>query len=164
MAKERIVDLMPNRAKSICNHAGCAELASIGHYCNAHSQQSNTTVPDHGRDKEVHRLYDRKWKARREKFLASNPWCEDCLSRGIYTPATDVHHEHRHRGDRMVFNTSPLKAQCHSCHAKKTSEEIKKDRRPIPPINVSNGRLSSAVGIARKKMSPIKALKHGKSE
>lgn len=155
---------MPYRAKTICNHPGCIELVSSGRYCIAHSHQDTISYPDHGRDKEVHRLYDRKWKARRVRFLASNPWCEDCLAQGIYSAAEHVHHEHRHRGNRMIFNTSPLKALCHSCHSRITAKEIKNSLSPLAPKNVLTKETASAVVIAREKMSPIKAELHGKSE
>lgn len=107
----------------MCNHPGCEELASGGRYCNAHSHDSNTSIPNEGRDKEVHRLYDRKWKDRRIKFLSANPWCEECLAQGIYTPAEHAHHDQRHKGNRMIFNTSKLIALCHSHHSQITAKE-----------------------------------------
>jgi 5-methylcytosine-specific restriction protein A len=155
---------LPYRAKTMCNHPGCQELASGGHYCNAHSHQDTMSVPDHARDKRVHRLYDRKWKERRAKFLASNPWCEDCMSIGIYTPSAHAHHEQKHHGNRTVFNSSPLKALCHSCHSRVTIKETKNILIPIPPKNVLSEGTSSVTVVARVKMSPIKALNHGKSE
>jgi 5-methylcytosine-specific restriction protein A len=98
-----------------CSYAGCNELTATG-YCEKHIQPK-LYAP---KDKQVHRLYDRNWRKRRMNHLAESPWCEDCLKVGVWMPATDLHHEIRHRGDRHVFATSPLRSLCHSCHSKRT--------------------------------------------
>lgn len=106
-----------------CAYPGCNELVAHG-YCSKHYKpESFTTVQ---KDKEIHRLYDRKWRARRLNKLAADPWCEDCLEHEIWNPATDIHHVIRHRGDVSVFNTSPLISLCHSCHSKRTQEETRR--------------------------------------
>jgi 5-methylcytosine-specific restriction protein A len=91
--------------------------------CDEHPRPVESTWQ--GRDPRVQRLYDRKWKARREAQLSAQPWCEDCLGAGRWVPAVDVHHVQRHQGDRSVFVTSPLKSLCRACHTVRTNNERK---------------------------------------
>jgi 5-methylcytosine-specific restriction protein A len=109
---------VPHAALKPCSYPGCSELVRYGR-CSKHK----TAQPQ--RDLQVHRLYDRKWKARRRAHLAEHPWCEDCLEQNLYTEATDVHHENRHRGDAETFLSSPLRSLCHSCHSRRTAAETR---------------------------------------
>jgi 5-methylcytosine-specific restriction protein A len=109
---------MPARARRTCSYPGCSNLAEAGSSrCIAHSHYDNHKP-------ERQRLYDRTWRARRAAYLASHPWCEDCLEKGLYVPAVDVHHVDRHEGDRVKFVTSPLRALCKECHSKHTAVEV----------------------------------------
>lgn len=110
---------MPLRSLRSCAYPGCPNLVRSG-YCSGHEPVGAAT------NKPVeHKLYDRTWQKVRIAQLAREPWCADCLEAGIYTPATEVHHERRHRGDPVIFRTSPKKSLCKSCHSKRTREEIK---------------------------------------
>lgn len=113
--------MSPMRSLRACAYPGCGELVRSG-YCTSHRKVEVVTSP---RDPRVQRLYDRTWQKRRNAQLAREPWCKDCMVNGIYTPATEVHHEHRHRGNRVVFNTSPLTSLCDSCHSKRTAVEVR---------------------------------------
>jgi len=99
--------------------------------------------------KERQRLYGRKeWEQRRQLQLAREPWCAECLLLDRYTPATDVHHVIDHRGDPLIFATSPLQSLCHACH---TRMKMKKGRGHKKDF--AGGALSSG-GIGAKK-SPL---------
>lgn len=110
---------MPSKALKPCSYPGCPNLVEGGR-CELHKNES-----EFKRDPAVQRLYDRKWQARRRVQLSAHPWCEVCLSKGIYTPATDVHHVSPHRGDKELFISSPLMSLCHACHSEITSREVR---------------------------------------
>lgn len=112
---------MPNKPLKPCKYPGCPELVSSG-YCAAHEQ---TRPREYDRDPKRQRLYSTAWKKRRLNHLAKHPWCEECLSKGIYTEATDVHHVIPHRGDVKIFWSSPLQSLCHACHSRITAAEGK---------------------------------------
>ncbi len=110
---------MPNKPLKPCKYPGCPELVTSG-YCAAHEQMRG-----YDRDPKRQRLYSTAWKKRRLNHLAKYPWCEECLSKGIYTEATDVHHVIPHRGDVKIFWSSPLQSLCHACHSRITATEGK---------------------------------------
>lgn len=96
---------MPRRTLRSCAYPACPNLVRSG-YCAQH--KGLAVVPmNRTRDKGVQRLYDRNWQKRRARQLAKEPWCEDCMAKGIYTPATEAHHTRRHQGDPVIFRTSP---------------------------------------------------------
>ncbi len=108
---------MPKRTERFCAHPGCRNRVASG-YCPEHQPKRE----DWNRENASRRGYDARWRAARREFLASHPWCAECLKAGRHVPATDVDHVIPHRGDRAVFwdekNWQPL---CHSCHSKKTA-------------------------------------------
>jgi 5-methylcytosine-specific restriction protein A len=129
---------LPYKALKPCAYLGCPELVSRG-FCEKHQRESEQRKKEMGRsnngeaERAVHRLYDRHWRRRRQRHLASNPWCEDCLRVGIYTAATDVHHVIRHQGDREKFISSPLLSLCRDCHSRRTLGEIRGEREDYYP-------------------------------
>lgn len=112
-----------------CAYPGCSELVKKG-YCDKHQR-----IIDHDRAKAnvakaaIHRLYDRRWGKRRVAQLSQQPWCEECIKHGQYTPATDVHHVERHRGDRRLFDASALISLCHQCHSRITISQVHKEHK-----------------------------------
>lgn len=104
---------MPMSPLRPCSYPGCTRLVQSGR-CAEHQVK---------RDAETHRLYGRRWQARAKAYIASHPWCEDCLERGEYVPAVDVHHMTAHRGDPLTFVTSDLMALCKACHTVRTNIE-----------------------------------------
>ena len=64
-----------------------------------------------------------KWKKLRESKLQQNPLCEMCLSKGIITPAVDVHHKDsflNYEGSTRLYkayNYSNLLSVCKKCHS-----------------------------------------------
>ncbi len=73
----------------------------------------------HRRDREATAFYhSTPWLRLRLIYLADHPYCEPCLARGDWTPATTVHHkiERSERPD-LALDESNLEAVCSSCHA-----------------------------------------------
>lgn len=119
----------------MCSYPGCSALVESGR-CSKHQVADNRKAKgrqpsepfrwnDDGESSgqiQEHSpsLYDRKWQKIRFAHLSSNPWCEHCMDRGIYTAATEVHHVFRHDGDKEMFLTSPLLSLCHDCHSRET--------------------------------------------
>lgn len=64
------------------------------------------------------------WKRCREAYRESvGNLCEDCLARGIYTPAEIVHHiipltQDNINDPAVSLNFANLRAVCRECHAK----------------------------------------------
>ena len=156
---------MTRRMMIICQGPGCHEIVSVDdRYCLIHKRSPAPPVTS-GVDETVqetkqrtdeqrarHRLYDRKWQRRRIKQLQDSPWCAHCLEHGVYTPATDVHHVIPHRGDRSMFETSPLESLCHSCHSRHTATE------DTPQSEKFARGVSSAGVLLREKNSPIETV------
>ena len=109
---------MPWSTPKACSYPGCNQLVVSGR-CDEHPR-----VETFVRDAEVQRLYDRRWRQRRQSHLSQYPWCTECLRANIYTPATDVHHVQRHNGNLELFLTGPLESLCHICHSRKTANEV----------------------------------------
>lgn len=112
---------MPKAPKRPCRYPGCPNLCDKGVYCSQHMQFSS----DRMRGGAESRGYDARWRKVRASFLQRNPLCNECLKRGIITPATVVDHIIPHRGDRKLFwdeqNWQPL---CKSCHDRKTGSGL----------------------------------------
>lgn len=64
------------------------------------------------------------WAERRTDQLIREPFCRECGKHGLRVPATDVDHIEPHRGDVVRFMTGPLQSLCHSCHSRKTMQEM----------------------------------------
>lgn len=71
------------------------------------------------------RIYnDRRWKAAANAHLIDHPLCEECLKRGINTPAEDVHHivsfmttDDPFERERLAFyDPDNLMSLCKQCH------------------------------------------------
>lgn len=61
-------------------------------------------------------LYDRRWRARRERQLREHPLCRLCMDvRGEVRAARVADHIVPHRGDPALFEGA-LQSLCKSCH------------------------------------------------
>lgn len=112
---------MPTRARRPCKYPGCPALASEHGFCDFHASKYAGEVDQEQRDR--HALYGSRWKRRRKAYLSEHPWCEDCLIGGVWEPATDCHHITPHKGNKMLFYSSDLRALCHPCHSRHTARE-----------------------------------------
>lgn len=104
-----------------CKHPGCRMVTSEG-YCPAHK-------PKVIRKESAawHYLYTDPrycWAERRTAQLLEEPFCRECSKRGLRVRATDVDHIEPHRGDVVKFMTGLLQSLCHSCHSRKTMQEM----------------------------------------
>lgn len=69
------------------------------------------------RDKKTRDIYHSKeWTATRNAYISQHPICEDCLTRGIYTTATEVHHIKPLSDGGDPYDTHNLRSLCHACH------------------------------------------------
>lgn len=65
------------------------------------------------------------WKNCRAAYMEKvSSLCEDCLAKGLYTPAALVHHmipvdESNINDPRITLNFDNLRAVCRVCHAKR---------------------------------------------
>lgn len=75
-----------------------------------------------GGGNEFQSIYNGKlWKKTRAAYLAKHPLCEVCLSRGVATPATVVHHVQHLTAENVndpviVYGFDNLIASCAPCH------------------------------------------------
>ena len=68
-------------------------------------------------DKETKRKYGRSWKKIRKRYVASHPFCEECLKKGILVPVDEVHHIIP-LAERGTHDEDNLMSLCKTCHAK----------------------------------------------
>ena len=66
------------------------------------------------------------WRSLRKAHLGREPFCHDCATAGVLTPATEVHHitpvatvRDPERMRRMAFDPHNLVGLCHACHVKR---------------------------------------------
>lgn len=110
---------MPFASPKSCSYPGCITLVRRG-FCDIHRRAE---ISYH--DPDSKRLYDSsRWKMIRRLQLSRQPWCEDCLEQGVYTPATDVHHVEQHHGDPVKFFTGKLQSLDQVCHSRRTASEV----------------------------------------
>ena len=81
------------------------------------------------------KLYNsRRWKECREAYAKSVGYlCEECLSKGLYTPGEIVHHKIPLTPDNIddpsiALSFDNLELLCRECHAEKHPEIYKKQR------------------------------------
>ena len=65
--------------------------------------------------------HSKAWKSCRATYLQQHPLCEDCLQRGLYTPAEHVHHivwltADNYTDPAISLNHANLRALCQRCH------------------------------------------------
>ena len=98
-----------------------------GGYCPAHQPEKN------GRSERAASwrwMYaTQTWDGLRSAQLLKEPFCRACAARGLRVRATDVDHIRDHKGDWTVFTDERnLQSLCHSCHSRKTAQELHKSR------------------------------------
>lgn len=119
-----------------CAHPGCGALTRTV-YCDAHRPRDQDRRG--AAAAKWRRLYDLDvWKHHlRPNQLLREPYCRACTAKGIRehrpellrVPATDVDHITPHRGNmRLFLDPSNLQSLCHSCHSRKTMQEMAEKR------------------------------------
>lgn len=68
-------------------------------------------------------IQSRDWLILRKKKIGNSPFCEECCSKGIITPVSEVHHvvpvesgSNVEDMRRLMFDYNNLKSLCHECH------------------------------------------------
>ena len=107
---------MPKSPKKPCAFPGCPNL-SEGRYCEVHKKIVDKRYEVYERNKETKRKYGRSWKKIRKRYVASHPFCEECLKKGILVPVDEVHHIIP-LADGGTHDDDNLMSLCKTCHAK----------------------------------------------
>ena len=110
-----------------CRYPGCRELTSEG-YCPRHKPAKA------GRraSAQWHGWYSLPiWTDQlRPAQLLREPFCRECVRRGVRTWATVADHITPHRGDWALFiDPANLQSLCETCHNRKTAREMAEERR-----------------------------------
>lgn len=109
---------MPKKPKRPCRMTGCPNFAEDGElYCSSHKGADAREYNRYRRAPEANKRYGRAWKKIRDRYISAHPLCEDCMSRGIYRPAEEVHHK-LPLADGGTNENCNLVSLCHSCHMK----------------------------------------------
>ena len=115
-----------------CKYPGCCTLVPGG-YCQKHRPK------DRGRRGEEAQswrwMYGTEiWGKLRADQLLREPWCRECAAKGYRQRAEDVDHIRPHRGDWETFSDpGNLQSLCHSCHSRKTAEEMRQKSHGFSP-------------------------------
>ena len=113
---------MGNSVLHKCNKPGCTRLTSE-RLCEIHMQEYNLQR-DKYRQSAYRRGYNTAWQKASKSFLIKNPFCAECLKRGIHTPSAVVDHIIPHKGNKKLFwDKSNWQALCKQCHDRKTATE-----------------------------------------
>ena len=72
--------------------------------------------------------HSKAWKSCRATYLQQHPLCEDCLQRGLYTPAEHVHHmiwltPDNYTNPEISLNWRNLRALCIDWHNRRHAGE-----------------------------------------
>lgn len=118
---------MGNKPLRPCRKPGCCVLVSDG-YCDKHMPKRSDQRSEDA--KAWRRLYklDIWTRDLRPAQLAAEPFCRECAKIGARVFATEVDHIVPHKGRMDLFtNRSNLQSLCHSCHSRKTMNELKQN-------------------------------------
>jgi 5-methylcytosine-specific restriction protein A len=113
---------MPSRAFRACRSSGCPALVESG-YCLEHEATYKRSI-ERWRGSPASRGYDNDWRKLRSIVLKESMFlCQHCLSKGIVTPARDVHHKQKVRlRPDLRLERSNLIAVCRECHEELETE------------------------------------------
>jgi len=115
---------MPWLPRHPCAHPNCPELLDAGaRYCVKHTTPARIWRAPDTRESSSKRGYNYAWQKFRKWFLSKHPLCLDCLDRGIYMPAVDIHHLTKLRADKSKkYDESNLRPLCGDCHKARTAK------------------------------------------
>jgi 5-methylcytosine-specific restriction protein A len=80
------------------------------------------------------------WRKLRNTYLKEHALCQDCIAKGIITPATDIHHikspfQNGEINYNLLLDVTNLVSLCRACHGERHSKE--QGYKPINNINLS---------------------------
>jgi 5-methylcytosine-specific restriction protein A len=120
---------MPTMPRPKCKHTTClARAESKSSYCKEHLQAY------YSQEKKVFGndpFYNsKKWRNFRATYLATNPFCAGCMSRGYTVRATVLDHITPRSQGGKDFDVGNLQPLCTPCHNRKRQSERKKISAP----------------------------------
>jgi len=75
------------------------------------------------------------WRNLRLSYISDNPLCEECLKKGIATPAEEVHHKHEFMKGKtdddkwnLLLDPNNLESVCRKCHDEIHRQLVKSNR------------------------------------
>ena len=82
------------------------------------------------RDKDYNKLiHTERWLRLRKAVLTAQPKCQDCMQRGMLSPAVEVHHVRPVEDglsyaekQQLMYDPGNLRALCHGCHVRVHTE------------------------------------------
>ena len=107
---------MPHKPKKPCRHPGCPNLTD-GTYCTEHARIMYQRYNRERRDPAINSRYDSEWRAIREQFIVSFPFCQVCRKYGRLVRADVVHHI-KPLAEGGTHDFSNLISLCNRCHAR----------------------------------------------
>ena len=114
---------MPRKPKRPCSYPGCPRLID-GRYCEEHKKLTDAQYNKYGRDDFTKNFYKtQEWRHARRQQLNRQPFCVECLKRGITSRATMVDHIDPIKQGGDKFAPTNLQSLCWSCHSRKSAEE-----------------------------------------
>lgn len=113
--------------KTVCAAPGCNGYAiKSSKFCAEHAVKPNRDTTS----KFASYYKTKTWIDLRKRFLLQHVYCEECLKRGVYTPATTVHHSQGFNDWQSFIDVDKYVALCSSCHSRihqnMTNEELYK--------------------------------------
>ena len=102
-----------------CPEPGCGVVVARGR-CDVHRRNNRNT---NAYAPVVHRWYcSQRWQDLRADVIRAEPFCRECLARGLRALTADVDHIRKHAGDPDLFwDRANLQGLCHPCHSRKTT-------------------------------------------
>lgn len=89
---------------------------------NCQCRQERRQQSDRERGTCDERGYTWRWRKFKDAYLATNPLCCDCSTKGLVRPAQDVHHIKKMADHpELQYEESNLMALCKSCHSTRTA-------------------------------------------
>ena len=138
------------RPKRTCAEPGCPTLVSKGH-CLRHNRNRELRegrAPRQAEQREIMRMYDKRWRKLRKIILARDPICKICDE----APSTQVDHIVPRRPDQHAADVTEeeLQGLCKPCHSSKTRAEnaprSKRRRKVLKDKGIGGGQNSSPAG------------------
>lgn len=118
---------MPRKPKKPCSNPSCSKLVE-GRFCDKHLKEYNRAYEKYERDPAIKKRYGRAWQKIRNKYINTNPICEECFKKNVFTKADEVHHIlPLSKGGN--HNEDNLMSLCKPCHSRISAKDGDRWRR-----------------------------------
>ena len=112
---------MPYKLPRPCSYPGCPALTHE-RYCAKHKTLAGREYNRYQRSADHNKIYGRRWRTIRDRYISKHPLCEKCLESGLLVPVDEVHHIVSPE-DGGTHDDDNLMSLCRSCHAKTRSDK-----------------------------------------